>query len=134
MVFMDYSILKYLHERSAFVSSELFIARMVWMMSAPAQLQQRWVKIVPHVVDTILLASAIALVWQLGGVKTLGTQSWLVAKIVAVIAYIVLGSIALKRGRTRRTRIAAFVAAIAVFFYIVSVAVTKSPWGFVSWL
>ena len=131
---MDYTILRYVHRGSAFVSLLLFIARGTWMMAVPVRLQQRWVKIVPHVVDTMLLASAIALVWQLGGVKTLGTQSWLVAKIVAVIAYIVLGSLALKRGRTRRTRIAAFVAAIAVFFYIVSVAVTKSPWGFVSWL
>jgi uncharacterized membrane protein SirB2 len=126
---MDYSILKYLHEGSAFVSLGLFIARGVWMMSAPAQLQQRWVKVVPHVVDTLLLATAIALVWSLGGLQVLRTQGWLVAKILAVLAYVVLGSMALKRGRTRRTRVVAFIAAIAVFAYIVSVALAKSPWG-----
>ena len=131
---MDYFTLKYVHEGSAFLSLMSFTVRGIWAMKASALLHRRWVKVVPHVIDTILLASAIALVWQLGGLETIGTQSWLVAKIVALAAYIVLGSIALKRGRTRRTRIAAFVAAIAVFSYIVSVAVTKSTWGFLSWL
>jgi uncharacterized membrane protein SirB2 len=131
---MDYLISKCVHEGSAFVSLVAFITCGIWMMTAPVRLQQRWVKVAPHIVDTMLLASAIALVWQLGGLEMLRTQNWLVAKIAALLLYIVLGSLALKRGRTRRTRIAAFVAAIAVFSYIVSVAVTKSPWGFVSWL
>jgi uncharacterized membrane protein SirB2 len=131
---IDYPTLKYLHASSAFVSLALFLTRGLWMMATPERLQQRWAKVVPHVVDTVLLASAIALVWQLGGLEALRAQSWLMAKIVALLAYIVLGSIALKRGRTQRIRVAAFLAAIAVFGYIVSVAVAKSPWGFVNWL
>ncbi len=130
---MDYLTLKYLHASSAFVSLALFMTRGVWMMATPERLQQRWVKVAPHVVDTVLLASAVALLWQLGGFEALRTQSWLVAKIAALLVYIVLGSIALKRGRTRRIRVAAFFAAIAVFGYIVSVAVAKSPSGFVNW-
>ena len=131
---MDYLTLKSLHASSAFVSLALFITRGVWMISAPERLQRRWVKVLPHVVDTVLLGSAVALVWQLGGLAALSAQSWLVAKIVALFAYILLGSIALRRGRTRRVRISAFVAAIVVFGYIVSVAVVKSPFGFVDWL
>jgi uncharacterized membrane protein SirB2 len=131
---IDYLTLKYLHASSAFVSLAFFMTRGVWMMAAAERLQQRWVKVAPHVVDTVLLASAIALVWQPGGLETLRAQSWLIAKIVALLVYIVLGSIALKRGRSRRIRVAAFLAAIAVFGYIVSVAVAKSPWGFVNWL
>lgn len=131
---MDYLTLKYLHESSAFVSLALFMTRGTWMISTPVRLKQRWVKVAPHVVDTVLLASAIALVWQLGGLDTIGTQSWLAAKIVALLVYIVLGSIALKHGSTRKIRVAAFFAAIAVFGYIVSVAVAKSPWGFFNWL
>jgi uncharacterized membrane protein SirB2 len=104
------------------------------MMSAPQRLQRRWTKVVPHIVDTALLVSAIALVWQLGGLQALRTQNWLLAKIVALLAYIALGSIALKRGRTLRRRVIAFFAAIAVFGYIVSVAITKSPYGFMRWL
>ena len=131
---MDYLTLKSVHAGSAFASLTLFVTRGAWMMSAPERLQQRWVKVVPHVVDTVLLASAIVLVWQLGGLVPLKTQSWLVAKIVALLAYVVLGSIALKRGRTRAIRLVAFFAAIAVFGYIVSVAIEKSPSGFFGWL
>jgi len=131
---MDYSTLRLLHAGSAVVSLTLFIVRGAWMMSAPQRLQRRWAKIVPHIVDTVLLVSALALIWQLGGVRALGTQTWLLAKIVALLLYIVLGSVALKRGRTLRTRVIAFFAAIAVFGYIVSVAIAKSPYGFMSWL
>lgn len=88
-------------------------------------LQQRWVKYVPHSVDTLLLVSAIMLAWQLG-ISPLQAP-WLAAKIVALLAYIVIGSVALKRGKTRRIRLAAWLAAQVVFFYIVSVAVTRDP-------
>jgi uncharacterized membrane protein SirB2 len=131
---IEYLTLKYLHASSAFVSLALFVTRGTWMMAAPQRLQQRWAKIAPHVIDTVLLASAIALLWQLGGLETFRAQSWLVAKIVALLVYIILGSVALKRGRSRKIRIVAFLAAIAVFGYIVSVAVAKSPWGFIHWL
>jgi len=129
---MDYLILKALHVTSAAASLALFVIRSAWMMWAPERLRHRWVKVVPHLVDTVLLASAIALVWQLGGLVVLRTQSWLVAKIVALLIYIVLGSIALKRGPTLRIRVAAFFAAIAVFGYIVCVAIVKSPYAFIS--
>ena len=131
---MEYLTLKLLHAGSAVVSLTLFIVRGAWMMSASQRLQRRWAKVVPHVVDTVLLASAIALVWQLGGLRAFETQTWLVAKIIALLLYIVLGSVALKRGRTLRTRVIALFAAIAVFGYIVSVAIAKSPYGFISWL
>ena len=58
-----------------------------------------------------------------------GNGGWLVAKIVGLLVYIVLGTIALKRGRTRRTRAAALIGAIATFGYIAMVALTKSPLG-----
>lgn len=130
---IDYLTLKALHVSSAFASLVLFVTRAGWMVWAPERLRQRWVRVVPHAVDTVLLASAIALVWQLGGLRAF-KQGWLDAKVLALLAYIVLGSIALKRGRRLRARIAAFLAALAVFGYIVSVAVTKSGYGFISWL
>ena len=82
-------------------------------------------------IDTVLLASALWLAWQLGAQ---GTRGWLAAKLAGLAVYIALGAIALKRGRTRATRTAAFVAALATFGYIVSVAVTKSPLGLLGWL
>jgi uncharacterized membrane protein SirB2 len=58
-----------------------------------------------------------------------GTRGWLWAKVIALLVYIGLGTIALKRGRTRGVRIAAFAGALATFAYIVSVAIAKSPLG-----
>lgn len=122
---MTYFALKHLHVTFAALSGLLFLVRGIWMLSNSQRLQQRWVKIVPHVVDTLLLASAIGLVaWSS---QYPGQQAWLTAKVAALVAYIVLGVIALKRGRTRQVRVAAFVGALACFLYIVAVAVTKNP-------
>jgi uncharacterized membrane protein SirB2 len=127
-----YAFLKTVHVGSAAASITLFALRGAWMMAAPERLSRRWVRIVPHVIDTVLLASAIALAVMIGNYP--GTHGWLTAKILALVAYVVLGSIALKRGRTLRVRVAAFIAALATFAYIVSVAMTKSPAGFWAWL
>jgi len=87
-------------------------------------LARRWVRVLPHAVDTALLASAIAL--ALRSAQYPLVHDWLTAKVVGLIAYIVLGTIALKRGRTRRVRIAALWGALLVLVYIVAVATTKS--------
>ncbi len=126
---LDYTAIKQLHAGAAAVSIALFVLRGAWMLTSPGRLQRRWVKILPHVIDTVLLASALWLAWQLG---TGDTPGWLVAKVIALVVYIALGTIALKRGRTRGARIVAFVAAIATFGYIVSVALAKSPLGFLA--
>jgi uncharacterized membrane protein SirB2 len=82
------------------------------------------VRITPHVVDTALLASAIALAVMIRQYPLV--NSWLTAKTLGLVAYIGLGTIALKRGRTRGLRIAAFCGALLVFAYIIAVAITKS--------
>jgi len=127
---IDYSAIRGLHVAAAAISLALFLLRAAWMLASPAQLQMRWVKVVPHVVDTVLLASALWLAWQLGSE---GSRGWLAAKVVGVLVYIAAGTVALKRGRTRVVRVAALVVALATFGYIVSVALTKSALGFLSW-
>ncbi|MGQ9861416.1 MAG: SirB2 family protein, partial [Thiobacillaceae bacterium] len=77
----------------------------------------------PHVNDTLLLAAAIGLL-LVADLSPLD-QPWIMAKIIGLIAYIGLGTVALKRGRTKAIRVMAFVAALGVFAYIVAVAVTK---------
>jgi uncharacterized membrane protein SirB2 len=124
----DYATIKLLHVGTAALSISFFVLRGAWLRS-PERLAERWVRIVPHVIDTVLLASALWLAWNLGAE---GTRGWLWAKVIALAAYIVLGSIALKRGRTHGIRIAAFAAAVTTFVYIVSVALTKSPLGFLA--
>ena len=122
---LDYATIKIIHVGAAAISLTLFVLRGAWRWASPERLAVRWVRVVPHVVDTILLVSALWLAWQIGR----GAAPWITAKIVALLAYIALGTIALKRGRTPAIRAAAFFGALAVFGYIVSVAVTKSPWG-----
>lgn len=110
---------------SAGLSISLFILRGIWMLRESPRLRERWVRIVPHVIDTVLLASAIAMV--IISHQYPGQQPWLTAKVIALFAYIGLGTVALKRGRTRRTRILAWLAALLVFAYIVATALTRNP-------
>ncbi len=121
---MDYGTIKHLHIGCAALSGSLFLLRGVWMRRDSPMLNWRTVKILPHVVDTLLLASALVMVSWSGQYPIV--QNWLTAKVLLLIAYVVLGSIALKRGRTRTIRVSAFVAAVAVFSYIVMVALTKN--------
>ncbi len=114
-----------IHVLSVATSITLFTVRGVWMMTDSARLQRRWVKVVPHAVDTVLLASAVALAVMSSQYPL--QQAWLTAKVLGLIAYIALGMIALRYGRTRKIRVSAWLLALLVFAYIVSVAVTRNP-------
>ena len=122
---MSYTTLKHVHMTFAVLSGVLFLIRGLWMLAETTYLQQRWVRIAPHIVDTLLLASAIGL--ALWSSQYPGQSPWLSAKLVALVAYIGLGTVALKRGRTRQVRALAFIGALVCFAYILAVAVTKNP-------
>jgi uncharacterized membrane protein SirB2 len=119
------ALLKFTHVGTVIASFSLFFLRGLWMMYAPQRLRWRWVRIVPHVIDTVLLASAIALAVLTAQYPL--SQPWLTAKICGLILYILLGTLAIKRGKTRRQRIVCWFGALAVFGYIVAVAVTRDP-------
>ena len=125
-----YSLLKYVHVTCVVLSGTGFVLRGVWMMQGSPMLAHRWVRALPHVVDTVLLASAIALALMIEQYPL--AHAWLTAKVFGLIAYIVLGTIALKRGRTPGIRITAFCGALLVFAYIVAVATTKSALPYLS--
>ncbi|HEX7234058.1 MAG TPA: SirB2 family protein [Nitrosospira sp.] len=122
---MSYATIKLIHVSSVIVSYLLFSLRSMWMLQGSAAMRQRWVKVMPHVVDTVLLISAITLAIRIDQDPI--HNSWLSAKVVGLLLYIVLGMTALKYGKTRKTRILALIAAQAVFLYIVLVALTKNP-------
>lgn len=126
---MDIPVIWWVHVGSVVLSFSLFFLRGLWMLLGTLAQRGRWVRVAPHVVDTLLLASAIALVVTLG-LPVLETP-WLLAKIAALLLYIVLGSIALRRGSTPQIRRLAWLAALAVFAYMVGVAVRHTP---LSWL
>lgn len=99
------------------------------MLRESPRLAQRWIRIVPHVNDTVLLGAAIALV--VGSDIYPWTAPWLLAKVIALVLYIGVGMIALHAAATMRVRAIAWIAAQMVFLYIVSVAVTKRALVFV---
>ena len=120
---MDYVTIKHVHIASAILSGSFFLLRGVWMMRESTMLQHRVVRILPHVVDTILLASALIMVFW--SEQYPFVQNWLTAKVLALIVYVTLGTVALKRGRTKTLRVCAFFAALLVLSYIGLVAITK---------
>jgi len=122
---MAYLALKNLHLATIALTLALFLLRGAWMMADSPRLQARWVRIVPHINDTLLLASGIGLAVLLQQYPLV--HGWLSAKFFALIAYIVLGTIALKRGKTMGQRIAAWIAALLVFGYMAAVAVAHDP-------
>ena len=123
-----YHLIKLIHQSCALTSLLLFVLRGIWMLRASPLRDQRWAKILPHAVDTLLLASAMALTLMLQQYPL--THAWLSAKLLALLAYIGLGLVALRYGKTRGIRTLAWIAALAVFAYIISVAFTHDPLGF----
>ncbi|RJG09367.1 SirB2 family protein [Massilia cavernae] len=122
---MSYLMLKHAHMTLAAISGTFFLIRGMWMLAASSMLQRAWVRSMPHLVDSLLLTTAIALAWWSG--QSPVSSPWLGAKVVALVAYILLGSVALKHGKTRLVRAGAFIAALGCFAYIGATAMTKNP-------
>jgi uncharacterized membrane protein SirB2 len=120
-----YLLVKQLHVVCVALSLAGFAARGALMLADSRLLQGRFVRIAPHVVDTVLLGSAAWLAWTLQQYPFV--HGWLTAKVLGLIAYIALGIIALRRGKTRRVRAAAFAGALLAAAYIVAVALTRNP-------
>lgn len=122
-----YDWLKLLHVSCAALSISLVVWRWRLPLNISALPQRRWLRLLPHINDTLLLAAAIAMV-------SLSAQypfvaPWLTAKLLGLLAYILLGTIAL-RSRRLALRRSAGLAALVTAAYIVSVAFSKNPRGF----
>jgi uncharacterized membrane protein SirB2 len=122
---LDYAVVKAIHLAAAALSFAGFFARGLASLAGAAWVQSRAARSVPHVVDTVLLASALVL----AGMLRLNpfVTPWLMAKIGALVVYIGLGVVALRPRQRRWIRVATWLSALCVFGYIVLVAVTKNP-------
>ena len=125
---MDYVAIKTLHQTAVALSVTGFFARGAGSLLGATWVSGRLAKTLPHIVDSVLLASAVWLAWTLR--LNPAQAPWLLAKIVGLLGYIGLGMVALKPARPVPVRAAAFVAALVTFGWIVSVAITKDPRGF----
>lgn len=124
-----YLALKTTHTIFAFLTLSGFLLRGYWLVRQSPLLRHRMTRIAPHVIDTLFLASGIALIVEID--LAVLQNPWLLAKLVSLAAYIGLGMVAMRFGRTPAVRMLAFVGAVATFAYIVGVAYAKSP---ASWL
>jgi uncharacterized membrane protein SirB2 len=123
-----YPQIKLVHVSAVIASGLLFLLR-----GLAVQLGSRWAMFAPvrylsYTIDTILLTAALMLSAMLHMYPFV--HSWLTVKVVLLVVYIVLGSFALKRGRTQRTRLICWIAALLVYGFIISVARTHHPLGF----
>jgi uncharacterized membrane protein SirB2 len=122
-----YLALKHLHQGCAALSIGGFVLRWLGGLAQQPWVQHRVARSLPHVVDTVLLASAVTLAVA-AGINPLETP-WLATKIACLLVYIALGAVALSERRSRRVRALAGIAAVAVFLHIVAVAMSKRPTG-----
>ncbi|EPE2229383.1 invasion regulator SirB2 [Cronobacter turicensis] len=123
-----YFAVKHLHILTVVVSISLFILRYWWQYRSSPMSSKRWVRIVPHVNDTVLLGSGVALVLITHFYPFTPQGAWLTEKLFGVIIYIVLGFIALgRRPRSQQVRWIAFLLGLVVLYIIVKLATTKIP-------
>jgi len=123
-----YFALKHLHMLCAAISIVGFIIRGALKLQGSALLQKKWLRIAPHIVDTVLLLSAIGLVVLIHQYPFV--QGWLTAKLIGLVVYIGLGLVTLRFAQSQPARAIAYVSAILTFAYIAAVAVTKSALPF----
>ena len=117
----------WLHIGCVIASGSLFGIRGGMMLAGLRAANHVALRRISVLVDSLLLAAAIALTTIIHQYPLL--QAWLTVKVLLLVVYIVLGVFALRRGRTRAIRGACFAAALAVFLFIVSVALTRNPLG-----
>ncbi len=127
-----YLILKHFHISCVILSGTGFALRGWWSITGSPRLRARLTRVLPHLIDSCLLASAIGLAVLAGQYPFV--NGWLTAKVFGLLAYIGLGAVALRPARPRPVRIAAYAAALATLSYIVSVAVSKNPLGWLAWV
>jgi uncharacterized membrane protein SirB2 len=121
---MDYLAVRAVHVGCAGISISLFTARGAMQLGGVAWRRWRWLRIAPHINDTVLLGAAITLAVRSGQYPFV--QPWLTAKVLALCAYVALGHVALGRDVPPRRRRIAFAAAMLSVSYIVGVALTRS--------
>ena len=119
-----YMALKHSHMMFVLISVSFLVIRFYWMLGRSTMLDKKWVKVMPHANDTLLLATALGLCVTIHQYPF--QQLWLTEKLFAVFAYILMGFMALK-GRTMPLRWIALVGAMGWIALIVRLALTKQP-------
>jgi uncharacterized membrane protein SirB2 len=122
-----YLALKFLHVSCVVLSLAGFVLRGIWRMKDSPLGNARLSRVLPHLIDTTLLLSAVSLAFLARQYPFV--NAWLSAKLLGLVVYIGLGTVALGEAGSRARRGVAFALALVTYSYIVSVALSKDPWG-----
>ena len=125
-----YPSIKQGHVALVSASGALFAARGAAVLAGQRWPMQALWRRLSVVIDTLLLAAGATL-WTLLALNPL-RDTWLGTKLVLLLVYIVLGSLALKRGRTPAVRALGYAAALATFGFMIGVALRHQPYGFLT--
>jgi uncharacterized membrane protein SirB2 len=122
-----YPQIKFVHILCVILSGSLFVLRGGLMLAHSRFTNHVVLRMLSYTIDTTLLTAALMLITLLHQYPFV--QAWLTTKVLLLVIYIILGVFALRRARTRSGQIACFLAALAVYAFIISVAITHNPWG-----
>jgi uncharacterized membrane protein SirB2 len=127
-----YTTLKTIHIFCAALSVSGYVLRGLWMLLESPMLNQRVTRVLPHTIDAVFLGSGLWLAILLR--YSPHQHPWFAAKLLGILAYVLLGMVALRRGRTKRVRLAAWLASLVCFAYVVGAAYTKSIFSWFAFL
>ncbi|MGX9417194.1 SirB2 family protein [Vibrio sp. RC27] len=122
-----YLVVKNFHMVSVTISVLLLCFRFALMLFDSPLLQRKWLKVVPHIIDTLLLASGLYLIHLTRFIPFTAAAPWLTEKLVCVVVYIILGAFALKYGQNKTVRTFAFIGALGWIATAGYLAVVKLP-------
>lgn len=122
-----YPQIKFVHILCVILSGSLFTLRGLLMLMRSRYTNHVALRMLSYAIDTTLLTAALMLITVLHQYPFV--QAWLTVKVLLLVLYIVLGVLALRRGRTRKAQVTSFVAALLVYAFIISVALAHNPWG-----
>lgn len=122
-----YMILKMVHMLAAYLTITLFVLRLVLDVAGRPGWRATPLRWIPHAVDTVLLVSAISLLFVVGYISDM--PGWLIAKILLLVGYIVAGVFAIKPTFSKPVRVVAAVIALAQVLAILHLAMAKPMFG-----
>jgi uncharacterized membrane protein SirB2 len=122
-----YPQIKFVHILCVILSGSLFALRGILMLAHSRYTNHVALRMLSYAIDTTLLTAALMLITMLHQYPFV--QAWLTVKVLLLVVYIVLGVLALRRGRTRQAQVASLIAALLVYAFIMTVAIAHNPWG-----
>lgn len=126
-----YFLLKTLHLSTVALSITFFCIRTYWLLTQPKILERRPIKRLPHVIDSILLISAFAMIY-VGDISVDSSNPWIITKIIAICLYIIMGIYIFRIAKSKIQIYIALCFVMLIYYYIIQTAITKNIIPFIN--